>query len=57
MAKLTATHQTSAYAVHVARDPRQASTSVRNAAVKAARKADRETDAIKAKRSRSRSAR
>jgi hypothetical protein len=51
MRKLATAQTVSAYAVHVARDPHKASQSVQKAAAKAAKKADRETEAIKAKRS------
>ncbi len=57
MRKQAASHAAGAYGVHIARDPHKASQSVQKAAAKAAKRADRETEAIKAKRSPERSSR
>jgi hypothetical protein len=50
MRKLATAGALAAYTAHVARDPHKASASVQKAAARVAKKADRETEAIKAKR-------
>jgi hypothetical protein len=50
MRRLATSAAAGAYTIHVARDPNKASAGVQKAAAKAAKKADLETEAIKARR-------